>query len=228
MPSSGESSGEYILQAGQQRQLRKPYISPVVSSFRAKRICQPPVKVFNDQQPTSIISPGLDSHTPIYSSSPAHLLLPGTTSRLVHPHHITLVPRYICFTMTTTTPASSTMIDRAQAQKAVDALLKHHEKVSAEREETELIGRDEHVWLVVNTKRGTTKRKLMPKRMYVGLSARSLEAIIADIQPASSPSHAPTTYHDRCHHHETSSTSVQRPHRIPRTQHQIYQPSSRH
>ena len=69
------------------------------------------------------------------------------------------------FDMTTTTPASSTTIDRAQAQKAVDALLKHHEKVSAEREETELIGREEHVWLVVNTKRGTTKRKMMPKRM---------------------------------------------------------------
>jgi ribosome biogenesis protein UTP30 len=67
--------------------------------------------------------------------------------------------------MTTTTPASSTSIDRVQAQKAVDALLKHHEKVSAEREETELIGREEHVWLVVNTKRGTTKRKMMPKRM---------------------------------------------------------------
>lgn len=43
--------------------------------------------------------------------------------------------------------------------------MKHHEKVVAEREDTELISRDEYVYLVVNTKRGNTKRKMMPKRM---------------------------------------------------------------
>lgn len=63
------------------------------------------------------------------------------------------------------TCTTMTSIDRAQADKAVNALLKHHEKVSAERAETELLERDEHVWLVINTKRGSTKRKMMPKRM---------------------------------------------------------------
>lgn len=69
-------------------------------------------------------------------------------------------------------PAASTSaqplpenFSRPQAKKAVDALLKHHEKVVAEREDTELISRDEYVYLVVNTKRGNTKRKMMPKRM---------------------------------------------------------------
>ena len=54
---------------------------------------------------------------------------------------------------------------RSQAKKAVDALLAHHAKVVAEREETEFIPKEDHIWLIVNTKRGTTKRKLMPKRM---------------------------------------------------------------
>ena len=79
-------------------------------------------------------------------------------SRLVD-DSILLCPGTGCSMTTTTT------IDRAQAEKAVNALLKHHEKVTAERADTELIERDEHVWLVVNTKRGSTKRKAMPKRM---------------------------------------------------------------
>ena len=54
---------------------------------------------------------------------------------------------------------------KPQAKKAVDALLAHHAKVASEREETELLPRQEHVWLVVNTKRGSTKAKLMPRRM---------------------------------------------------------------
>ena len=58
-------------------------------------------------------------------------------------------------------------VSPAQAKKAVEALIKHHDKVAAEREDTELLSREEHIWLVVNTKRGTTKRKMMPKRMYV-------------------------------------------------------------
>lgn len=53
----------------------------------------------------------------------------------------------------------------AQARKAVDALLKHHAKVAKEREETELIPREEHVWLCINTKTGSTRKKLMPVKM---------------------------------------------------------------
>lgn len=54
---------------------------------------------------------------------------------------------------------------QAQAKRAVEALLAHQAKVSAEREETELIAREEYVYLVVNTKRGSTRRGLMPVRM---------------------------------------------------------------
>ncbi|KAL7423370.1 proteasome-interacting protein cic1 [Cryptotrichosporon argae] len=55
----------------------------------------------------------------------------------------------------------------AQAGKAVDALLAHAAKVRAEREETELIPRDEHVWLSVNTKQGTTRRSLKPVKIQL-------------------------------------------------------------
>lgn len=54
-----------------------------------------------------------------------------------------------------------------QAEKAVDALLAHHASVRAKREETELIVKDEHVWLVVNTKREGKQKKLLPTTMYV-------------------------------------------------------------
>ena len=72
----------------------------------------------------------------------------------------------------TSTPSSSHQslpsdFSRAQAKKAVDALLAHHTKTTAEREDSQLLPREEYVWLVINTKRGNTKRKLMPKRMYV-------------------------------------------------------------
>jgi ribosome biogenesis protein UTP30 len=53
----------------------------------------------------------------------------------------------------------------AQARKAVDALLAHHAKVAEKREETELIARDEYVWLSINTKTGSTRKKLMPVKM---------------------------------------------------------------
>jgi ribosome biogenesis protein UTP30 len=53
----------------------------------------------------------------------------------------------------------------AQARKAVNALLAHHAKVSAQREETELLARDEYVWLSINTKTGSTRKKLMPIKM---------------------------------------------------------------
>jgi ribosome biogenesis protein UTP30 len=77
--------------------------------------------------------------------------------------------------MPTATPSSSTQASQplplpstfstAQAKKAVDALLAHAAKVAKEREETELIAREEHVWLNVNTKHPTTRKRLMPVRM---------------------------------------------------------------
>ncbi|WVW78961.1 hypothetical protein I302_100924 [Kwoniella bestiolae CBS 10118] len=54
-----------------------------------------------------------------------------------------------------------------QAKKAVDALLKHHEKVSAQKEEEELLPKEENVWLVVNTKRGSTRKGAMPVRIQL-------------------------------------------------------------
>ncbi|WWC58958.1 uncharacterized protein I303_101503 [Kwoniella dejecticola CBS 10117] len=54
-----------------------------------------------------------------------------------------------------------------QAKKAVDALLKHHEKTQAEKEEEELLPKEENVWLVVNTKRGSTRRGLMPVKIQL-------------------------------------------------------------
>ncbi|WVR04253.1 hypothetical protein IAU60_001253 [Kwoniella sp. DSM 27419] len=55
----------------------------------------------------------------------------------------------------------------AQAKKAVDALLVHHEKVTAEKEEKELLPREEHVWLVVNTHRGSTRKSMKPVRVQL-------------------------------------------------------------
>lgn len=53
----------------------------------------------------------------------------------------------------------------AQAKKAVDALMAFAKKAAAEREETELLEKEEYVWLCVNTKHPGTKRKIMPQRM---------------------------------------------------------------
>jgi ribosome biogenesis protein UTP30 len=53
----------------------------------------------------------------------------------------------------------------AQAKKAVDALLAYNSKVLAERDE--LLPREEHVYLVLNTKRGTTHKKIKSITMYV-------------------------------------------------------------
>lgn len=52
-----------------------------------------------------------------------------------------------------------------QAQKAVKALLAYAAKQAEKAEETELLGRDEHVWLSINTKTGSTRKKLMPIKM---------------------------------------------------------------
>ncbi|WVF70385.1 hypothetical protein IAT40_005175 [Kwoniella sp. CBS 6097] len=60
-----------------------------------------------------------------------------------------------------------TTFSEAQASKAVEALLKHHKKVQAEKEDSELIPREEHVFLVVNTKRGSTRRSMMPVRIQL-------------------------------------------------------------
>lgn len=54
---------------------------------------------------------------------------------------------------------------KPQATKAVKALLAHAEKAAREREETELIARDEFVWVNVNTKTGSTRKKLNPVKM---------------------------------------------------------------
>lgn len=70
---------------------------------------------------------------------------------------------------TSTTASSSTPLpitfSSAQAKKAVDALLTHATKVAAEKEETELIAKEEYVWLNINTKSPSTRRKVMPARM---------------------------------------------------------------
>lgn len=55
----------------------------------------------------------------------------------------------------------------AQAEKAVKALLAHHAKVSKQKEEEQLLPREEHVWVVVNTKTGSTRRSLNPIKMCV-------------------------------------------------------------
>lgn len=58
-----------------------------------------------------------------------------------------------------------TNFSQTQAKKAVDALLKHHAKVQAEKEDTELLPREEYIYLVVNTKTGSTKKKVKPVKM---------------------------------------------------------------
>lgn len=62
-------------------------------------------------------------------------------------------------------PALPATFSKKQTEKAVDALLKHYASVRAEREETELIVKDEHVWLVVNTKHEGKMKKLLPTTM---------------------------------------------------------------
>jgi ribosome biogenesis protein UTP30 len=54
--------------------------------------------------------------------------------------------------------------DFNKAQATVSRCCPHAAKVQKEREETEL-ERDEHVWLSINTKTGSTRKKLMPVKM---------------------------------------------------------------
>ena len=54
---------------------------------------------------------------------------------------------------------------RTQAQKAVNALLAHAKKAAAEKEETELLAKEEHVWLTIGLKSGAVKKKVSPVKM---------------------------------------------------------------
>ncbi|KAI9635668.1 ribosomal protein L1p/L10e family-domain-containing protein [Dioszegia hungarica] len=61
-------------------------------------------------------------------------------------------------------PAS---FSRPQATKAVTALLSHAAKADKEREATELIPREEYIWLNVGLKTGSNKKKVMPVRIQL-------------------------------------------------------------
>ncbi|WWC87382.1 uncharacterized protein L201_002271 [Kwoniella dendrophila CBS 6074] len=63
-------------------------------------------------------------------------------------------------------PLPSTFQEK-QAKKAVDALLKHHEKVTAEKEEDDLLPKEDQIFLIVNTKKGSTKKSLMPVKIQL-------------------------------------------------------------
>jgi hypothetical protein len=113
---------------------------------------------------------------------------------------------------------------KAQATKAVDALYAYHAKASKEKEETELLPQEEYVWLVLNLKRGTTRRKLMPVRMYVPVVSFAVDTV-TDIQPTTSPCPSPTSCHFRLSNHKRPSARVQGSSRVARGQCQIHQPS---
>jgi ribosome biogenesis protein UTP30 len=55
--------------------------------------------------------------------------------------------------------------NKAQAKKAVNALLAYHAKDKERQEEKTLISKDEHVWLMINTRKMPTKHSLKPSRM---------------------------------------------------------------
>jgi hypothetical protein len=54
---------------------------------------------------------------------------------------------------------------RPQAQKAVNALLAYAKKAAEEKEETELLVKEEHVWLTIGLKSGAVKKKVSPVKM---------------------------------------------------------------
>lgn len=62
-------------------------------------------------------------------------------------------------------PDFPSSFSKSQAKKAVDALLEHQKADRLKKEDTVLIAKDEHVWLIVNTKSGPKNRSLKPKRM---------------------------------------------------------------
>lgn len=54
---------------------------------------------------------------------------------------------------------------RTQAQKAVGALLAYAKKAAEEKDDTELLAREEHVWLTLGLKSGAVKKKVSPVKM---------------------------------------------------------------
>ena len=61
-------------------------------------------------------------------------------------------------------------VPEAQCKRAVEALLSHATKFEAQKAETELLpGKEQNVWLVVNTKVMHPEKKIKPARMYVFL-----------------------------------------------------------
>ena len=65
-------------------------------------------------------------------------------------------------------------VSAPQCKRAVDALLSHAKKHDEEKAESELLpGKDQNVWLVVNTKVMHPEKKIKPARMY----ARALEPL---------------------------------------------------
>jgi ribosome biogenesis protein UTP30 len=69
--------------------------------------------------------------------------------------------------MAPTAPLIDDHVSQAQAKKAVDSLLAYAAKARVEKEGTELIEKEENVWLVVATKTIQPAHKLKPTKMYV-------------------------------------------------------------
>lgn len=88
------------------------------------------------------------------SSKAAKAKAPSTTSEPARP----------AASASTSAPLPASF-SRPQASKAVTALLAHSAKAAKERESTELISREEHVWLCISLKTGSTKKKVMPVRV---------------------------------------------------------------
>lgn len=69
--------------------------------------------------------------------------------------------------------SSSDLIDSrvspAQLAKAVGALVAHAQKAADQASKTELLERDDHVWLTVGTKKISSVKKLKPAKMCVPL-----------------------------------------------------------
>lgn len=55
-----------------------------------------------------------------------------------------------------------------QCKRAVEALLTHAAKFEEDKAESQLLsGKEQNVWLVVNTKLMQAEKKIKPARMYV-------------------------------------------------------------
>jgi len=64
-------------------------------------------------------------------------------------------------------PPNPATFSTDQATKAVNALYAHHQKVRGEKEKTQLISKEEHVWLCVNTKVMPKKKSNKPFRIQL-------------------------------------------------------------